>query len=86
MALKNGDKMNKQDLIERANLIAAQLEQTKQQFNTLTAHLNECNFWLAKFNELEAQVKNDQVLDVQPESNDGESQESCSASEEASAE
>lgn len=78
--------MNKQDLVERANLINAQLEQTKQQFNTLTAHLNECNFWLGKFDELEAQVKNEPVLDVQPESNDGESQESCSASEEAPSE
>jgi prefoldin subunit 5 len=77
-----GEKMNKQDLVERANLINAQLEQTKQQFNTLTAHLNECNFWLAKFNELEAQVKEDAVVDAQPEDENGGQEVDCGSNQE----
>lgn len=59
--------MNKQDLVSRINLINSQLEQTKNQFTTLTAHLNECNFWLSKFNELEAQVKEDVSPETLPE-------------------
>lgn len=64
--------MNKQDLIERANLINVQIEQTKQQFTTLTAHLSECNFWLGKIEELEKQVESDKVSETTSENADGE--------------
>lgn len=63
--------MNKQDLVERAGLIKAQMEQTQQQFVTLQAHLNECNFWLGKFDELEAQVKNEPVVESNEENANG---------------
>ena len=59
------------------------MENVKQQFVTLQAHLNECNFWLTKCNELEAQVEAEKL---QMETVNAEPQEDSVASEEAPAE
>ena len=46
--------MNKQDIQARIAQITLEMENAIRQHTALSSHLNECNFWLAKWEELES--------------------------------
>ena len=65
MALKNGDKMNRQEIVSRIDQIKVSQDALKGQFSTLQGHLDEANFWLAKLDEsLNAVVAEEPVQEL----------------------
>jgi len=46
--------MTKQDIQARIAQILLEMDNAIKQHTALSSHLNECNFWLAKWEELES--------------------------------
>jgi len=45
--------MNKAELLSRIEQIKTDMNNAVLSHTALTSHLNECNFWLTKYDELE---------------------------------
>lgn len=45
--------MNKEELLARIEQIKTEMDNAIKQHTALVSHLNECNFWLGKWVELE---------------------------------
>jgi len=46
--------MNKEELLARIEQIKTEMDNAIKQHTALVSHLNECNYWLAKWEELES--------------------------------